>query len=331
MKIPTMGTLLALCASVSLAAPATNLVLRSYDYPPDHWGKGASQAVEFISMGPAKALQDNLARVADRDDKEVRKQLESVGVAFPDGAWVRYLNGLHRIFVLNTPENHEILRLILETGDSSQVALDYAWIELPLADVEAATRAAPGLLLSDGEILALWKSGKGRLANTGRLVTRSGQNAENQGVDEVIYPTDHVDAEADRGSSSNAAPREIRVLIPNSWETREAGAIFNATATVDPSAEYIDVTMAVEISDLARWSSEASPQPGPLFPQPLFHSRNTTTSILLHSGTIAVLGGWPTKDGAALTYLMLRGTVIDAEMKPHHPWEALERMMSRQP
>jgi hypothetical protein len=329
MKLPTLGILL-LLASGAMAATPTNLVLRSYDYggPPSKVSLDKAGGGEFITMSAGAALRENLARVGDRDDKQTRKDLEQLGIAFPDGAWVRHLPALHRIFVLNTPDNHELLRLVLDVARPTQVAIDYAWIDLPLADIEAATRASAAIVLSDVDILALWKAGKGRLANAGRLVTRSGVNAQNQCVHEILYATDYDEAAS---PATNAVPREQHLLIPGSWETRQAGFILNVTPTVGPEGERIDMTLVPEHTELVRWSVDASPQPGTAVPQPLFHTQQVTTSLMLQTGHTTAFGGWTSPDGSQLSYLVLRATVVDAEMKPARPWEALERAMAEQP
>ena len=329
MKLPTLGILLALAAGVAAAAAPTNLVLRSYDYggAPDK-ALEKSGGREFVTMSAGAAMRDNLARVGDRDDKKTRAELEQFGIGFPNGAWVRHLPSLHRLFMLNTPDNHEILRLLLNLSDPAQVAIDYAWISFPLADIEKATRAAATVVLSDRDVLALWKAGQGRLANTGRLLTRSGVNAQNQGVRETIYPTEYEETVP---QGTNQVAVEQHLLIPGSWETRQTGFIVNVTPTVSPDGEVIDLTLVPEHTELIGWENEASPQPGPTVPQPVFHTQQVTTSLVLKNGHTTAFGGWPSPDGEELAYLILRAEVVDAELKPHQPWAELERIMAETP
>lgn len=332
MKLPLLGTLLALAAGAALAAPATNLVLRSYDFPlaPAKAASAKSGGEEFITLSAGAALRANLERVGDRDDKETQKQLEKLGIAFPSGAWVRHLPSLRRIFVLNTPENHEILRLVLDTVRPAQVAFDYAWIDFPLADIEAAARAAPAIVLDDAQVLALWRAGKGRLMNSGRLVTRSGVNAQNQCVTEVIYPTD-FDETSHAKTGTNVVSEEKRILVPGSFETRQVGFIFNVTPTVDADGEVIDVTFVPEHTELTGWDTSFSPEPGPKIAQPSFHTQQVTASMVMKNGHTTAFGGWASADGARLAYLVLRATVVDAESVPFRRWEAIERAMAETP
>ena len=51
-------------------------------------------------------------------------------------------------------------------------------------------------------------------------------------------------------------------------------------------------------------------------PQPLFHSRNITTSFLMTDGGTQVFGGMENPKGDGVTYLFLTATLLDATGQP---------------
>jgi general secretion pathway protein D len=98
------------------------------------------------------------------------------------------------------------------------------------------------------------------------------------------------------------------VVTPGSFETRETGVILNVTPTVGPDGYTIDLVMVPEVSELVDWiqygSSVSIPRTDPItglfsgdqsftfnIPQPIFASRNVTTSIVIWDGQTVVMGG----------------------------------------
>jgi general secretion pathway protein D len=86
-------------------------------------------------------------------------------------------------------------------------------------------------------------------------------------------------------------------VTPGSFETRETGVILNVTPTVGPDGYTIDLTMVPEVAELVDWIQYGSSTAagGVSFtyniPQPVFASRNVTTSIVIWDGQTVVMGG----------------------------------------
>ena len=177
--------------------------------------------------------------------------------------------------------------------------------------IEGATRAesdGTGLLgdvLSFSSILtnpelkvvlhALAVSGGSDLLSAPRITTRSGIAASIEVVQEIIYPTEFEaqTAELILGSGGN---NDINVdqgagivIFPESFETREVGVILNVTPTVGPDKYTIDLTLAPEVAELVDWIQYGTPPFN--IPQPIFASRNATTSIVIWDGQTIVMGG----------------------------------------
>ncbi|MBM4155798.1 MAG: hypothetical protein FJ221_12335 [Lentisphaerae bacterium] len=165
-----------------------------------------------------------------------------------------------------------------------------------------------GTLLSISSILtnpemtmilhALERKGGTDLLSSPRVTTRSGVNAQIKVVEEIIYPTEYESQSVgdtipffqQAPGGGTVAPTESRPPVPGSFETREVGVILNVTPTVGPDGYTIDLTLVPEVAEFVRWIDYG---PNGLYPilQPVFASRNVTTSIVLWDGQTVVMGG----------------------------------------
>lgn len=148
---------------------------------------------------------------------------------------------------------------------------------------------------------ALEQKGGVDLLSSPRVTTRSGVNAQIKVVEEIIYPTEYEQQSVgDLGTGFGTivspitgaplSPYAYRPPIPGSFETREIGVILNVTPTVGPDGYTIDLTLVPEVAEFVRWIDYG---PAGLYPilQPVFASRNVTTSIILWDGHTVVMGG----------------------------------------
>jgi general secretion pathway protein D len=145
---------------------------------------------------------------------------------------------------------------------------------------------------------ALEQKGGTDLLSSPRVTTRSGVNAQIKIVQEIIYPTEFESQSVGdliAGTASSATgmaldPYRSRPPIPGSFETREIGVILNATPTVGPDGYTIDLTLVPEVAEFVRWIDYGAADLYPIL-QPVFASRNVTTSIVLWDGQTVVMGG----------------------------------------
>jgi general secretion pathway protein D len=144
---------------------------------------------------------------------------------------------------------------------------------------------------------ALSQRGGMDLLSAPRITTRSGVAATIEVVQEIIYPTE-FEAESstsrfDVNVSGEANPdlnlATSVVIYPETFETREVGVILNVTPTVGPDKYTIDLSMAPEVAELVDWIQYGTPPFN--IPQPIFASRNATTSIVIWDGQTVVMGG----------------------------------------
>jgi general secretion pathway protein D len=150
---------------------------------------------------------------------------------------------------------------------------------------------------------ALSQHGGSDLLSAPRVTTRSGVNAQIQVVREIIYPTEFDVTQPTMNSDGNVTMSPV--VTPGMFETRETGVILNVTPTVGPDGYTIDLVMAPEVAELVDWiqyGSQITVETGIIgarqentylfnMPQPVFTSRNVTTSIVIWDGQTVVMGG----------------------------------------
>lgn len=175
------------------------------------------------------------------------------------------------------------------------------------AGIEAASTATGGTsllgdLLSFSGVLtnpeltvvlhALDQNGNVDVLSAPRVTTRSGVQAQMEVVQEIIYPTE-FDTDVTTIEGGDDSDRQVVTVTPGSFETRETGVILNVTPTVGPDGYTIELVMAPEVAELVDWIDYGSEFEGASFriPQPVFASRNVTTSIVVWDGQTVVMGG----------------------------------------
>ncbi len=142
---------------------------------------------------------------------------------------------------------------------------------------------------------ALNQRGGTDLLSAPRITTRSGITASIEVVQEIIYPTEfEAESASSRIDVQSTGDNEVNVptgvvIFPETFETREVGVILNVTPTVGPDKYTIDLSLAPEVAELVSWIQYGTPPFN--IPQPIFASRNATTSIVIWDGQTVVMGG----------------------------------------
>ena len=210
-----------------------------------------------------------------------------------------------------------------------QVQISATWVAYPPARVEAALSASPTAVLGQAELRKLFAEGEKRILHTQTVVTLSGINAVAESVEEIIYPTEFdISEDQDMGALSEMGPYNSKIIvaplhIPGAFETREVGAIFNATPTVNADNETINLQLLPEITELERWIeygrdvSLPLPETPPVhMPQPVFRHHNVTTSLSLKSGATLALSGGRDPKTREYVYLYVNAVILNTEGQP---------------
>lgn len=309
-RLPLLFACVLALAARPLRADDTNLVLRLFPI---------SIGQIHLDRPPTNFLTEPYLTGASKEAaQDIKEFYRKCGVSFPKGAYVAYDPRASLLHHFNTEENQKRFGQIVRQieGIPCQVQFDAAFVDFPRAQIERLARGNGRAAPDTAALLELWKSGQGTLLHSLKLTTRSGVNAQVQSVSEVIYPTEFRTPDAT--NSADAATSALPV--PDAFNTREVGAILNVTPTVGPDNRTIDVVMAPEITAPPEWRMltvtgiDADGRDLVLeVPQPVFHSRNITTCIVLQDGETAVLGGMNSPQGDTVTYLFLTATLTDSK------------------
>ncbi|MFH0952971.1 MAG: hypothetical protein V1873_01435 [Verrucomicrobiota bacterium] len=262
-------------------------------------------------------IEARFVEVGENDLEELGLQwilTDNYEVAQEKGNAFQAMSGLERVQV-NADEEGFTKGLRFFGVDRTTGAVDPA-----SAVTRGVNQAALGGVLSISSVLtnpevtmilqALSQHGNADLLSAPRVTTRTGVNAQIQVVREIIYPTEfEVTQPTVQSQGDLVTPPTV---TPGSFETREIGVILNVTPTVGPDGYTIDLTLVPEVAELVDWIQYGSeitlsqPIQNPLtglligsrertfrynIPQPIFSSRNATTSIVIWDGQTVVMGG----------------------------------------
>jgi general secretion pathway protein D len=153
---------------------------------------------------------------------------------------------------------------------------------------------------------AIDQKGSSDLLSAPRITTINGTPASIEVVTEIIYPTEFTveTTEISGGVGFGAADGAIinippPTVTPGAFETRSTGVLLNVTPTVAADNYTINLALRPEIAELVDWLQYGSNYPvgdGTEFftvnmPQPVFASRNVSTSMIVWDGHTVVMGG----------------------------------------
>lgn len=152
----------------------------------------------------------------------------------------------------------------------------------------------------------LAKAGKARLRTTTALVTKSGQRAVSEAIDEVRYPTNFV------------AAIPAQVPTATTWETRNVGDTFEVEPVAAPDGRICDLNLVPQHVSLANFADLAGAGDDPATTQPFFNAQKLTTSVSTDENTPYYLGtftpppaqGAPNNSGSPEVWLAFVHTSI---------------------
>ena len=300
-----------------LRADDTHLVLRLFHLEPtfiEYLDEEERLHSDYVEIGGDKPPATNW-------EKNWMGFLQKYGLTFPPGSYLRDSRKKLTLFHYNTEQNQKLLGQLLASEDSTakQVQIDALFVDFSDREIEKLARANSRPLPRSKDILRLWENGKGTLLHALKLITESGVNAQIQAVSEHIYATKFKTPSSSHAAENAASP----LPVPDRFETREAGAVFNVTPTVEPDNRTIRVVLAPELTSKPEWHSlsvtgtDAHGKEIQLsVPQPIFHSRNLTTSFVMTDQSTQVFGGMENPTGDRVTYLFLTVTLLDSAGRP---------------
>jgi type II secretory pathway component GspD/PulD (secretin) len=245
----------------------------------------------------------------------------ALGVSWPAGSSIKYLETIGKLRVCNTKENLDKLGQVLRELNCTprQIQMDVQFVAFDLTNI--AHIAATGKI-NTATLTALWTNGCGELLAAPTVVTKSGAEVMVKGVTEVIYPTRFDSSSDAQTSSSNASPANAQSdILPGGWETRETGTIFQVVPEVSAEGQMINLTINPQLVEDPVWHDfgpVALDKNGKEKPtqmqQPFFHVLSTSTSVSVVSGhRVLVSGGMPSRDHKRVVYLFVTATLVDTQ------------------
>ena len=162
--------------------------------------------------------------------------------------------------------------------------------------------------LSDEAVLDLWRDGEGKTLAFQSIKTINGVNAIIECVEEIIYPTEMDVKKSDEEGAETGPP------VYGGLETREVGAIFNATPTVGTDFNVVNLVLLPEAVDL-KGASDLQPEVSKPM-TPVFHSVNVTTTLVLENGSVVVLGQTTDHVSRHRLFLLAGAQLVDDRGRP---------------
>ena len=247
---------------------------------------------------------------AEKNDDDILDIFSAMGVTWPKGSYIKYVNALNILVVRNTKENIDAVERILLDAEmipfQVEIRLDY--IEYDMKDIEILAKNGR---LSTKPLQKLWREGKAKLLFSPSVVTQSGQQATVKSVDEYIYPTEftviEVQSGEGKGQENNQRPAEAQppaptptpqAVEPGSFETREVGVILDVLPEVARGGRLVNITISPETVAPPRWKDygqKLKQKDGSILnlpmEQPIFSSRTLQSNILVAPGATVMIGG----------------------------------------
>lgn len=259
-----------------------------------------------------------------RNEESLKAVFQYLGVAWPKGSSYQYLPSLGRLIVANTADNHDLLAPIRDMASARLVEIEISFIAYPKMEIENLAKKGR---VGCNELIMLWREGKGNLLASPRVIIKAGQEATVKTVKEYIYPTaftytmpsENMTNSTTRSTAENASGRE-GVAVPENFETRDVGVILQVTPQLAEEGNLIDVTLQPqhvfepEWVDYAKGTTPTGKERSAVhFEQPFFFLNTISTSISLHDGERALLGGgMETPDKTKFVYAFVTATLLDA-------------------
>jgi Flp pilus assembly secretin CpaC len=181
-----------------------------------------------------------------------------------------------------------------------QVRVQVEFVELAheqLTELMLGTEAPANDAALREQVTKLVRDGKATILETLMCVSRTGQKATTESVEEYIYPTEYEPAEAAgtievNGDSESEAARKLRRdsaigPAPTAFETRNLGATLEIEPTLSSDGKIIDLRFVPEIvyhvgnQVWAEWKGEHGNSP---IQMPTFYTLRLTTAVTLADG-----------------------------------------------
>jgi len=174
------------------------------------------------------------------------------------------------------------------------------------------------------QIQKMITAGEATLNGWPEVVTKSGQRAVTEDIQEVRYASEygpHPPATPSASSAEKPAPATAEPLhsgapVPTAFETRNAGATLEVEPVVGPDGRTIDLNLVPQKVRLVEMVTVASGRDANghdwQIEQPRFYTAKTTTSLRVQTGQRVLLAEFRGPEGSD----QIQFFILQAEVKP---------------
>ena len=291
------------------SAPDGPIVIRSYD------------VLETAVTRLQEIGSDLRGDQTNAYDNDLKIFFLEMGVSWPRGSYIKTMPGLGKLVVGNTEENLQAFENCMAILRVQPYQLEIEIVFLACDRQQISDLGPDGVTAAS--LAELWTNGKAELLAAPRMLTKNGTEARIKGMTECIYPTEFKVCSNVCATNTNSTATAFMVE-PRDFMTRELGSLLQATPTVSPEGNLIDVILSTEFVTPPVWE-----QFGGAFldadgkahqtnmPQPYFHNYDGRLHVMVANGQrVLVGGGIPSRDGQCLVYMLLTVRMVSTEGAP---------------
>lgn len=243
----------------------------------------------------------------NRQVQEWKAFFAQMGVNWPDGSSVNYVESTGLLRVTNTPENLEVFEQVLENLNvcPSMVEVDVQLCAFPTEDLEKLRLSGD---VSVAALTALRQQGRAKPVASATVLTKSGQEAVMKSVREILYPTElGIDGGAGALTPCNFEMREVGMMLQ---VVPEIGSLERSQINVmlNPRWVTLDRWETYPADQAAGWAHKTLP-----FRQPVFGVTSFQTQASVKDGGTVLLGSSSTPDGKWVHVGFLTVRRVDAQ------------------
>ncbi|MFT4550433.1 MAG: hypothetical protein ACI8XO_002755 [Verrucomicrobiales bacterium] len=200
-----------------------------------------------------------------------------------------------------------------------QAAFLFEWIELEHRQANQLVRRYAGNLSAAklrAELGRRIEANSAKLLHSAYLISKFGQRAKSEAVDEIIYPTEYDPPEIPSQIENGTRAETLKVIPANAtaFDVRNAGTTVELEPLLSTDQKFISLRLASEIvRHLGDRSAGGDPKIAPesiaVIKQPAFYTMSTDTQLTIKVGDFALAAMFtpPGKTGKRIL-LLIRAT-----------------------
>ncbi len=206
-----------------------------------------------------------------------------------------------------------------------QIEMNIALVSFERKELEAVARKSPSASVAAGDVLALWRAGKGRLVSTWTARVNPNDKCTVKDVIEWRYPQCYEQEVIPLLDPSSSTPPEdssaklgkAYIFAPADYQTRELGMIVNFTNQVGRDNKSIQMVLEAEMPAKLDLEQETFKMVTPagtntyFFPQPAIQNKSIQLAVTCADGeTVVYNSDLLNRDSEEGSYLLITPRLV---------------------